>query len=102
MYSNIGGMIKSASTVFMWLGIIASAIAGTFLLIGAEIAYGIGIMIAGPAVSWFSYLFMYGFGELIDKTAESNALLHIVEENQKKIIAKLSGESIDEDEGYAT
>ena len=47
MYSNIGGMIKAASTVFMWLGIIASAIAGTFLLIGAEIAYGIGIMIAG-------------------------------------------------------
>ena len=48
-------------------------------------------------------LFVYVWlRELIDKTAESNALLHIVEENQKKIIANLSGESIDEDEGYAT
>ncbi|NLB61892.1 MAG: hypothetical protein GX802_05700 [Clostridiales bacterium] len=101
MYSNIGGMIKTAAAVFMWIGIVASGVAGTLLLIGAEIAYGIGVIIVGPAISWFSYLFMFGFGELIDKTAESNAVLLVMQENQKRIMAKLSGEEVNEDDGYA-
>jgi hypothetical protein len=44
---------------------------------------------------------MFGFGELIDKTAESNAVLLVMQENQKRIMAKLSGEEVNEDDGYA-
>ena len=83
MYNNIGAKIKVLAQVIAWIGIIGSMIAGViymrgFVMItqdsGGEALVGVlegfGIMIGGFLLSWISSWFMYGFGELIEKTTE--------------------------------
>ncbi|MDR1328063.1 MAG: SHOCT domain-containing protein [Oscillospiraceae bacterium] len=79
MYNNIGEKIKGLAKVIAWIGIIVSVIAGLILIVeGSDSYYGGGILISvgivvvvvGTLVSWIASWFMYGFGELIEKTAE--------------------------------
>ena len=78
MYNNIGAKIKLLAKIVAWVGIIWSGIAGIIAIAqgldmrngGALIATGLGIIIGGFLVSWISSWFLYGFGELIEKTTE--------------------------------
>lgn len=69
MFDNIGGKIKIFAKIVCWIGIIASIISG-FALISMSDVLGVLTMIIGPIASWLGSFTLYGFGELIEKTAE--------------------------------
>jgi hypothetical protein len=79
MWDNIGGKIKVLAKVIAWVGIISSIIGGIILIAiggnnryggGLYIGIGFGTIIVGSLMSWIFSWFMYGFGELIEKTSE--------------------------------
>ena len=78
MYNNIGVKIKVLARIIAWIGIIGSIITGWNLSVeysgyyGAEdkVAIGLSVFLGGPLLSWISSCFIYGFGELIEKTTE--------------------------------
>lgn len=80
MFNNIGKKIKTLANVLCWVGIIAYVIVAIIMFINAsEGSYrteglytglGFAFLIGGPLLSWISSFFMYGFGELIDKTCD--------------------------------
>ena len=79
MYKNIGKKIKTLATVIFALDAIGFFIGGIVLIVvGADsrrggeeaILLGIAMMIVGPLFAWIASWMLYGFGELIDKTAE--------------------------------
>lgn len=75
MFDNIGKKIKALAQVVCWIGIIGGVILGLILLIAAggrdsALTVAIIILIASPLVSWISSFVLYGYGELIDKTAD--------------------------------
>jgi len=79
MWDNIGGKIKFLAKIIAWVGISFSIIVG-FVLIGIGVNYryggglfvgiGFGLIFVGSLVSWVVSWFMFGFGELIEKTTE--------------------------------
>lgn len=77
MFTNIGGKIKALAKVQCWIGIVASIIFGMIMI--AEIPYegiiGLLIMIIGSFLSWISSFVLYGFGELIEKTSNVEAMM---------------------------
>lgn len=79
MFEDIGAKIKIVSKVFCWVSIIVSVIAAFVMFSKAGESYstedfyiGMGcvFLIVFPLSSWLTSLFVYGFGELIEKTAE--------------------------------
>ena len=93
MYNNIGANIKILAQVIAWVGIIGSVITGFILIAqGADSYYGgevlvgigIGILLVGSLMSWISSWFMYGFGELIEKTTEIAKNTSFSDSGQKK------------------
>ena len=72
LFSNIGGKIKGVAQVVCWGGIILSVLAGIILLAAGDEAVLLGLLTAvvGGVSSWVTSLFLYGFGELIDKVTE--------------------------------
>lgn len=80
MFDNIGKKIKSLANVLCWVGIIASVITAIIMFVmveegpyrteGLYMGLGFAFLIIGPLSSWVSSFFMYGFGELIDKTCD--------------------------------
>lgn len=73
MFEDIGAKIKIVSKVLCWVGIIAAVIAA-FVMFSLDEEVGgllfLLFLIAGPLLSWINSLFVYGFGELIEKTTE--------------------------------
>jgi hypothetical protein len=79
MYNNIGEKIKGLAKSLALIGTIISVIIGINLIVKGSDSYydgrvliytGIGVILVGTLVSWIWSWFMYGFGELIEKTAE--------------------------------
>jgi len=71
MYNKIGIKIKVAAKVIAWIGIIGSTIAGIFLMSYKPfVITGLGVLLGGSFISWILSWFMYGYGELIEKTTE--------------------------------
>ena len=89
MFDCIGKKIKSFAEGFLWVGGVIYAAAALIMFLIAEdsydeelyITWGWICLIAGPISTWISSLFMYGFGELIDKVCE-------IEENTRGTIKK--------------
>ena len=77
--SNIGQTIKSVVSVLCVIGIIACVIAGIALISQDLGAIGWPVMLAGVFSMAVTYLFLYGFGELVDKTCANNAALLRIE-----------------------
>ena len=77
MFKHIGGKIKTMAKVFFWLETALVCIFA-FMLIALAIeseklafiyfVWAITTLIAGPVAAWISNAFIYGFGELIEKT----------------------------------
>ena len=81
---NIGATIKSVIKIICIIGIIVSLIAG-FSLIGQGLgAVGWSVLLVGVLSVLIVSLFLYGFGELVEKTCENNAALTRIE---KELIA---------------
>ena len=78
MFKNIGKKIKGLAAFVCWVGIILSAIAGILMIVSAiqenegfmGILPGVAVIVGGFLASWIGSFAAYGFGELIDKTAE--------------------------------
>lgn len=77
MFKDIGKKIKGLASIICWVGIIGYVLAA-FIMFGVTAytheggfaAAGALLLIIGPLSAWVGSFFMYGFGELIDKTAE--------------------------------
>ena len=78
MFDNISYRIKIVAKITFWLGFFASVISGVAYLISTEfwdfgIMYffiGVAMMVVGSFMSWATSLFLYGFGELIEKISK--------------------------------
>lgn len=77
MFNNVGRKIKNIAGLICGLGIVASFIAAMIVAViisnlgaGITVLVFFLIIIAGIIVSWLSSIFIYGFGELIEKTTE--------------------------------
>jgi uncharacterized OB-fold protein len=86
VYNNIGTKIKELAKFIAWMGIIGSAIICIILFVVDDDMAGIciGVLIGGSLISWISSLFMYGFGELINKTTEIARNTALTNSRQKK------------------
>ena len=87
MFSNIGGKLKKLAVILAVLGIIASVISGLVTMAGSSSmrmygSYGIGysagrivagllIIAVGFLISWVGTMGMYGLGELIERTVQT-------------------------------
>lgn len=85
MFNNVGEKIKGVAVIWFVLSLIASVILG---LATAE-SGGILFLLIGVVVSWVTALFLYGFGELIESTAENKRI-------NRRILASLTGENLDD------
>lgn len=72
---NIGGTIKSVVAIICGIGIVVFLIAGIALISQGFSAVGWIVMLAGILSMAVGALFLYGFGELVEKTSENNAAL---------------------------
>lgn len=68
-FENIGGKIKILAVVITVIGIGVSLAFGLYLL-DSNVLLGLVIAVVGSLLSWISSFFIYGFGELIEKTTE--------------------------------
>ena len=72
MFNNIGKKLKALATTIFALFCAAGLIAGIVCLsIGAEPYIALILILPTPIIAWVSAAFIYGFGELIEKTAET-------------------------------
>lgn len=86
MFNNIGKKIKVLALIFFILEVTAIEISSLVLMAEGydeEIVMGIFLMFLGPVVAWVSSWFLYGYGELIAKTAET-------EKNTRAIYAEIA------------
>ena len=72
MFENIGGKIKGLAQIFFFLEAVVAIILGFFVCSINEglVFLGVVVMFVGPLVAWVSAWLLYGFGELIENTAE--------------------------------
>jgi len=71
VFKNVGNKIKILAQVMFYLMLAGAAIGGLALIASDDdlIAIGLAIIAGGFIFAWLSSVFIYGFGELIDKTA---------------------------------
>lgn len=88
-FQNIGAKIKTLAVVVTILGIAASVVSGLYIINDNALS-GVLVAFIGSVFSWISAFFMYGFGELIEKTTEiakntkKDIKVEIVQEESKK------------------
>lgn len=84
LFTNVGGKIKTLVKVLFVLEAIAAVVVGLWLISVDVLAIiGIGIMIIGPFVVWILSWFVYGFGELVDRTCRIDEKLNPHASNSK-------------------
>lgn len=91
--SNIGQTIKSVVSILCVIGIIACVIAGIALISQGLGAIGWPVMLVGAFSMAITYLFLYGFGELVDKTCANNAAMLRIEKELEALKQKNGEES---------
>lgn len=91
MFDDIGGKIKGLAKVITIIGIIASCICGLVTLVESENLL-VGVLVAGLGSlgSWVGSFLLYGFGELIDQTADNNRLLRQISTSGKNTSKDIS------------
>lgn len=71
MFNNIGSKIKLLSLIICFISIAISLVLGLYMILKLnQIAFGLLIIFGGSCASYISSFFTYGFGELIEKSAE--------------------------------
>ena len=74
MFKNVGAKIKTIAKVFFWIGFVGAIIGGIAIMaegmMDEAVALLLGLLVAGIGfmISWISSLFLYAFGELVEKT----------------------------------
>ena len=72
MFTNIGKKIKALAQVIFWITVIGAVVGGIVIMVLDEdlIAIGLAVGAVGFLLAWISAMFLYGFGELIDKVCD--------------------------------
>lgn len=73
MFKNIGAKIKALAKVIFGLEVAASVLIGLAIMMAEEGAAFIGFClfwVVIPFLAWIGSLFLYGFGELVDRTTK--------------------------------
>ncbi len=68
MFNDISAKIKASAQVLIWLGILASFVWGTAILVSTESYTGVVVMVVGSILSWILSFCMYGLGQLVENT----------------------------------
>ena len=73
MFNNIGGKIKKLAIILCILGMIGSIVYAIICFTTSSryqdlTLIGVLILVLGCLMSWISSFFVYGFGELIERT----------------------------------
>ena len=92
MFQNIGKKIKIVAIVIMIVGIVLSVVGGLFAFWEGYLGYDfitsivIFVMITSLGIlgSWLSVFILYGFGELVDQTMETNQRLEEILAHMKR------------------
>lgn len=74
MYENIGKIIKRIAFVGC---LVVSLFCVVFGFVMISTPYGYFLLIGGPLASWLLSVFLYGFGELIEKVSYIARLMEI-------------------------
>ena len=90
MYKDIGGKIKHAAYIVFFLQIILYVVMG-WLLLSVDMISCLLVIYFGLLISWFSSLFIYGFGELIGKQHRTKLHVRIVSGTHSKGTEKTTG-----------
>lgn len=98
---NIGATIKSVVSVLCVIGIICFVIAGIALISQDLGAVGWPVMLVGVLSMAITYLFLYGFGELVDKTCENNVALLRIEKELIALKEEKKSRNVEEGNGKA-
>lgn len=88
MYNNVGKQIKSIISTIAIIEIVIFVIAGIVVAcIDFEYTWWIGliIIVGGLFNAWISYLFLYAYGELVDKTCSIES--YITQSNGSSSVA---------------
>ena len=72
MYENIGKKIKSLASFISYGGVFFSIAVGLFAFVIMENFLAIIVSVLFAVIFWFSGIFAYGFGELIEQTTQIN------------------------------
>ena len=74
MYNNIGSKIKTLAIILFVISVILGVVLAVHFLSLDDDAilcfYAFLSVVGGVIIGWVSSMFLYGFGELIDKTTE--------------------------------
>ena len=77
LYAHVGTVLKALAMIFFVLGALACVVTGIFIIVKSEqgelsTLYGLYLMVFGPIATWIASLPLFGFGELIEKTVDTN------------------------------
>lgn len=71
MFENIGAKIKALAKVIFGLEVVASVLIGLALMIEGAAFVGFCLFwVVIPILAWIGNFFLYGFGELVDRTTK--------------------------------
>ena len=70
MFENIGKKLKGLAKIVFIIEVAFLGFIGLVLILEGTVGDGLLILIAGVLGAWISGLFLYGFGEIIDKLTE--------------------------------
>lgn len=104
MFGNIGGKIKTTAKILCILGIIISLVNGILIIsrstsYNSTVVLGLVSIIVGSLLSWISSFFLYGWGELIEKTGENNEALTRIEQELSVMNGKIGAKEANRPEG---
>ena len=115
MFKKSGTKIKLIAKILFWLGTACSILAGVGIMIGglsvsvngqaasvsgaSGIVLGLLIIALGIVSSYISSLILHAYGELVDKTKDSNYLLTRIADHTKHLSVDV--DKVVRDPGYA-
>ena len=101
MYDNIASKIKALAQISFAIVAIASIVLGIALLDETD-GSSLVIVVVGPLMAWISSLFLYGFGELIERAVSIDAKLQRQKTSDTKISLTKSEKKDTKDEDFAS
>ena len=99
MYKNVGKKIEGMAIAIFILGVLAAVAAGIVLIVKeAMVLIGVLVMVVGALVALGSSWLLYGFGQLVCKTARIEK--YVEKKSSMKMIERFYAMGLLTDEEY--
>ena len=76
MFENVGRKIKGLAKVLFWVEVVIFCIVGFVSMVENSVLAGLLFIAMGVLGGWISAMFLYGFGEIIDKLTDIEKNTH--------------------------